>query len=884
MQAVTLRNIFGPCLTGLCLALLLASGARAQAPDAQLRAEIRSLTSTLRVLQITAHPGDEDGALLMSEARGEGARVTLLTLTRGERIDNRHGILAPGEQGLQRTMEQLASDRRYGVEQRFARMVDFGFARTADEVFDRWGGHNTALGDMVRVIRETRPQIIIAPFDLASPDGDGQHAATAILVREAFRAAADPKRFPEQLTEGVEPWQAKRVFALARLGGYSVVFNAGRVGAMESESWQQQAERALAAQHSQEGMWHGPREALRHYRLIDASPDAAMGDGVQDFAEGLHSGLGTLADAMGAGVGAEDTLRMRSRLAAMGAAAAAAMESVGDGRNCIAQLAEYLRNLRDVEDRMALRRPPLWLRAELAAKRRQAEDALLHAAGVRVEARLVDDAKGGTAYVLVPGHGYEIQVQVAWSDGVIAHVAGMELKPEGGRWTPRREWNAGETSALFRGKVPADAPFTRPQFLLESDADGAYVILDERNATRALPPPSLQAVVELEIGGEVVRASAPVQATDANAADKMPVPTQSAPQSAPHSATQHTLVIAPPMSVIVEPRMQWNRRTQLSYGEIEVRVRSNLPHLQNALLSVHPPSGWRAEPEHEVLDIETRGEEHSYRFYLIQERGGEGTFPVRAVVRWGGVVFDQGYRQVRGADDQMAFDYRPSNGSLVSAQVDVPEDLEIGYLGVDGDPIPAALRELGVKVSSLDREDLMRSRLEKYWAIVLGPSVVDERTELAEARSRLLHYAEAGGVVVILAQSDAANFASNAPVPYSLELGTARVTNEASAVEMADEHDDAFMDPNEIGSEGFRGWSEERGRCFAQRWDPHYEALLSMRDIGQPVQEGALLRARYGRGSVVYTGLSFDRQLSAGVPGAMRLLVNLLSAGAELHR
>jgi hypothetical protein len=160
---------------------------------------------------------------------------------------------------------------------------------------------------------------------------------------------------------------------------------------------------------------------------------------------------------------------------------------------------------------------------------------------------------------------------------------------------------------------------------------------------------------------------------------------------------------------------------------------------------------------------------------------------------------------------------------------------------------------------------------------------VDVRDDLGEARSRLLHYAEAGGAVVILAQSDAARFARNAPVPYPVEVGTARVSNEASAVEILDPHDDLMQDPNEIRADDFVGWSEERGRNFAQRWDAHFQTLLRMRDPGEPVQEGALIRARYGRGSVVYTGLSFSRQLPAGAPGALRLLLNLLSSGAELH-
>jgi LmbE family N-acetylglucosaminyl deacetylase len=288
----------------LGLALLLAVGALAQNPaGAGLQEKLRGLGTTLRVLQITAHPGDEDGALLLYFSHSLGAEVTLLTLTRGERGDSRLGIVEPTEQGLLRTTEQLASDSQYGAEQRFTRVVDFGFARTANEVFDRWLGHNVALADMVRVIRETRPEIIVTPFDVSTPDGDGQHEATAILVGEAFRAAADSKKFPEQLKDGVEPWQAKRLFALARSGAYSVAFDAGTGNAGASaaggESLQAQAQRALDEQRSQIGIWHAPRDAMRHYRLIDSAPGFAMPVGAKDFAEGLDSRLESLSSVEG---------------------------------------------------------------------------------------------------------------------------------------------------------------------------------------------------------------------------------------------------------------------------------------------------------------------------------------------------------------------------------------------------------------------------------------------------------------------------------------------------------------------------------------------------------------------------------------------------------
>jgi LmbE family N-acetylglucosaminyl deacetylase len=848
---VTLQKIFG-----LAMALLLAVPlALAQG---QTKAELRSLGSALRVMQITAHPGDEDGALLLYCSHELGAQVTLLTLTRGERGDSSIGIQEPTEQGLLRTMEQLASDEHYGAEQRFTRVVDFGFARKSDEVFDRWLGHNTALGDMVRVIRETRPEIIFTPFDVNSPDGDGQHTAAAILVREAFRAAADEKQFPEQLKAGVQPWQAKRLFALARSGSYAVAFDAASTAKGESESWQAMAQKALDEQRSQKGLWHAPREGMRHYRLIDSAPGFGLSEGAKEFTTGLDVQLESLAD--GSGLEGDALAQVQLRLRAMGDAATAA-ESAPDRASRVTLLAAYLRDLRGVEDRLVGASESAALRGDMESRRRRAEELLLELEGVKVTATLAEPAADEMNYVLVPGANYSVDVQV--TAGPEIRVAGMELRADGGRWTPKRDWTAGAAHAVFHGRVPVDAPFTRPHFLLESEEDGAYRILDERNATRALPPGALHVVVEFEAEGELARMSVPVMGRE--------------------GSEMHEAAVAPPISVIVEPRTQWNRRTHLSYGEVQVRVRSNVHDLQNALLAVHPASGWRTEPDREMLEIARRGEEHGYRFYLVQERGEEGSYPVRGVVRWGSSVFDQGYSIVRGAGGRVAFDYRSSDGTLVSAEVEAPENLLVGYVGVPGDVIPAALRGLNVQVTELDSAELQSGRLERFWAIVVGPGALDVRDDLGAARSRLLRYEEAGGAMVILAQSDAARFESNAPTPYPVEIGTARVSNEASAVEILDPHHFLMQDPNAITGEDFHGWSEERGRNYAQRWDGHFEALLRMRDPGEPAQEGALIRARNGRGSVVYTGLSFSQQVSAGAPGALRLLVNLLSSGEELH-
>ena len=175
------------------------------------------LHTTARLLQIDAHPDDEDGGMLTLESRGKGITTTLLTLNRGEGGQNRVGSNLFDVLGVLRTLEVLAADRYYGVEQRFTRVADFGFSKTPEETFQKWGGHDIALGDIVRVIRTFRPDVLIARFSGTERDGHGHHQASAILTKEAFRAAADPKRFPEQISDGLLPWQAKKALHRKRL-------------------------------------------------------------------------------------------------------------------------------------------------------------------------------------------------------------------------------------------------------------------------------------------------------------------------------------------------------------------------------------------------------------------------------------------------------------------------------------------------------------------------------------------------------------------------------------------------------------------------------------------------------------------------------------------
>src|SRR5437667_10151536 len=290
----------------LCLGLVLSSVAWAQAPAQPfrpvdpllqdtgaggLKLMLRRLQTTARLMQVTAHPDDEDGGMLTLESRGKGASVLLLTLTRGEGGQNKLGSNLFDVLGVLRTLELLASDRYYGVEQRLTRVADFGYSKNPEETFQKWKGHDIALGDMVRVIRTFRPDVLVARFSGTDRDGHGHHQASAMLTKEAFRAAADPKRFPEQIAEGLQPWQAKKLYVRNVCGfgastcpaeNFTVKLNTGEVSPALGMSYVQFAMQGLKHQLSQgAGGWSvEPGDRFTYYKLVDSVlPPATDKDG-----------------------------------------------------------------------------------------------------------------------------------------------------------------------------------------------------------------------------------------------------------------------------------------------------------------------------------------------------------------------------------------------------------------------------------------------------------------------------------------------------------------------------------------------------------------------------------------------------------------------------
>src|ERR1700716_1319997 len=279
---------------------------------AGLKLMLRRLQTTARLMQVTAHPADEDGGMLTLESRGKGVSTVLMSLTRGEGGQNKLGSNLFDVLGVLRTLELLASDRYYGVEQRFSRVAEFGYSKTPEETFQKWQGHDVALGDIVRVIRTFRPDFLVARFSGTDRDGHGHHQASAILTKEAFRAAGDPKRFPEQIAEGLQPWQPEKVYignvcgfgaSTCDAANYTVKLNTGKEDPLLGESYVQFAIEGLLHQRSQAlgGVSIPKGDRFAYYRLVDSvveSPKDSEGH-EQDFFDGIGTTLPRLASRLG---------------------------------------------------------------------------------------------------------------------------------------------------------------------------------------------------------------------------------------------------------------------------------------------------------------------------------------------------------------------------------------------------------------------------------------------------------------------------------------------------------------------------------------------------------------------------------------------------------
>jgi LmbE family N-acetylglucosaminyl deacetylase len=866
---------------------------------AGLRLELSRLKTTARFMQVVAHPDDEDGGLLTLEARGHGASVLLMTLNRGEGGQNKIGSNLSDVLGIVRTEELLASDQLYGIEDRFSGVADFGFSKTAEETFQKWGGHDIALADMVRVIRAFRPDVLTTRFSGTPRDGHGNHQAAGILTKEAFRAAADPRRFPEQIAEGLEPWQAKKLYIGNVCGfgamtcpdeNWTIKVNTGEYSPELGMSYAQFAMEGLRHQLSQgAGNWSlEPGDRFTFYKLVDSviSPTLDKNGHEKSFFDGIDTSLAALAN----GVLEKQESQVRVFLTEVSREVTEAADAAkGNDMSAVAPLlVRIVAGLDRTSDyARAIVMPDATKRElmmRLAEKREQAETALNMALGASLRANVFSGNSGlkqlpkESDALTAVSPGQEFTVAVTFHNGSNQALAVDQINldvPAGwstisGEAKAQTVKSGEDLHADFRLRVPKDAAYTRPYWHRDNpETESINHIDNERYVTLPFPPPPLRAQVKYTVAsGASVRASSNVAAIVATPF----LDDSGKPRSQP-------LSIVPAFSVELEPGTLVIPTHNGADSTVKVGVISNLTHDANGTLHLQLPDGWRSEPTQLAVNFTHRGEKQDYQFHIFPSQLREGRATIYAVLDSDGQKFSEGYTLIAREDLGSFYYYQPARQRVSIVDVRVPNDLKVGYFMGAGDDIPTVLQQIGMNITLIPTENLVKEDLNEFGTIVLGIRAYDTQKDVVANNQKLLDYVHAGGTLVVQYNTGPQDFNSEKLTPYPAELSRARVSVEEAPVTILAPNDSIFHDPNTITESDFDGWVQERGLYFMSSWDNHFTSLLSCHDPGEDPQKGGLLRAQYGKGTYIYTGYAFFRQLPAGVPGAVRLFVNILNAG-----
>lgn len=824
---------------------------------------LRGLGSVKRVLVIGAHPDDEDTALLTWLVRGLGADAAYLALNRGEGGQNLIGPELGAGLGLVRTGELMAARELDGADQFFTRAYDFGYSKSAEETFTFWP-RDSLLADVVAVVRRFRPQIIVSIFSGTPRDGHGQHQVAGILAREAYDAAGDPQRFPGQLAEGLRPWAPLKLYRSARIDRTSATLEV-ETGALDPLYGRSYHQIAMASRSRHRSQDMGRIEALgpqrTAVRLLDTRWDAEEGPEESSLFDGVDTTLmgtlqamrpGDLRDELAGTLGAY-TERLERASVALGAQTAGVVASLNEALGLLRRAVELAEGVGAEAEQ---------LRIALRDEERQLGSALMAAAGVVVEAFTDDD-------LVVPGQALEIDVQI-WNggDGSVA-VRRMALDtPAGSQDGPPLTVPAASLARhRFRVTVPAGVRPSRPYFLRLPQTGGVYswpAASQERGTPLGEPVARLQ--IEIDVAGQTVTREVEAVYRFADQA---------------RGEVRRPLFVVPAVGVRIEPATTVWPLDRDGVTSFTVRVRGEDPHGVGGRVRLEVPDGWSVVPGEARFALDAPGSAATVEFDLRIPQGVEsGPYFLSAVAETDdGRSYQEGYSVIDYPHIRRSLLYSEATARVEAFQLSVREDLRVGYVPGAGDAVADAIAAMGVEVEVLDDRAVAAGDLSAYDVIVLGIRTYETNPTLLANNGRFLDWARAGGTLISQYQQYAYFRGDYAPYPLQARRPHDRVSDELAPVSILAMDHPALDRPNRIGPHDFEGWVQERGLYFPYEWDARYEPLLESADPGEEPKRGGLLVAPLGDGVYVYTGLSLFRQLPAAVPGAYRLLANLLSLG-----
>lgn len=808
------------------------------------------LRTTASVMHVTAHPDDEHGGVLAKLSRGDGARVALLTLNRGESGDNAIGPQLFDALGLIRTEELHQANRYYGVdEQYFTSFVDYGYSKTLEESLRQWG-RDTVLRDVVRIVRMSRPTIILSRFQGNERDGHGNHSTAGVMAVEAFRAAADPARYPEQIAEGLRPWQAAKVY----IGGvrenedWTVRINGGEFDPVLGDSYDNVARYGLSFQRSQNSGRYAPAVGANYgyYRLVATGAAGSKVPAAWREANLFDGVPATMEAAIGAPGRAID----------QAVAKAMAAFSVTDPSASAPALADGLRLTRvaigttkDPETRFLLN-----------LKEQQFQDALNAALGVSLR------AVTNPPLMAAPVPGQVFYADVRFDARGRAPIAAPAISVIG-----EQGWQAQVSSPNTYRVTVADtvALSTKPYFSRKGLQESHYTLSDPAQFGRPVTPAPLTAVARYDFTGVPVEIRETVKRREA----KLPYGEVTREvRSVPRIAVSVT-----PSHAIVPASATGGRLT------VEVSLLHNADGPTQGAVALRLPAGWKNEPASLSFAFTRAGERAAYRFTVTTTGSGTleavatETAPSAKATGAKAREYREGYELIDHRDLEVRYLYRPATAEVRSVNVTMVPEMKVGYVMGIGDQVPLGLQQLGAQVTLLGERELASADLSAYDAIMTGTRAYAVREDLKTYNNRLLDYVRAGGNMIVLYNTQELVPNTFAPFPGELPRNAEEVSEEDSPVTILAPTQQSFNWPNKITVADFDGWVEQRGSKFFTQWDAAYTPMIATFDKGQAPQSGGWLTAKVGKGNWTYFAYALHRQLPYGVAGAYRITANLLA-------
>ena len=845
---------------------------------AGILAALERLPVFVRVLHTTAHPDDESAATLTWLARRAHARTALLSLTRGDGGQNVLGDEKYEAMGLLRTGELLEACKIYGVETYFTTVFEFGFSKSAEETLSKWGREET-LEEVVRFIRMWKPAIIISKWQGNSKDGHGHHQTAGILTHEAFRAAGDANKFPEQLKQGLRPWQAKKLYRNNLRGDseqgepdWTVRLNVGESDPILGRSFREIGTEGYSKHRSQGNgaNYSPPGQFFDYYKLVDSTVGTKSRE--EGFFDSIDTSLGAIA--LLARSDAASVPFLQKDLAAAQSAAEEALgafqprhpeASASASVKGLAIIAELIRKV----ESSALPQPVKEIVEDaLGEKRSHFQEAVNATLGIYLTARTEDPTA-------VPGEKIPVTVTLFNRGSEAVDLKRVTL------WTPE-EWVSSLPASALYGEIrpgaqlswkhtveiPAGARVTEPFWYRQRKGDARYKTRATKNVFAAFDEPEIDTQATYRYHDTEVSIKSPARA---QAGDPI------------RGVDFRDFQVVPALSVTLNPELVV---APISGGdqtrEFQVSILCNERTGANGSLQIQAPAGWTVQPPRVQFALLRKGESYAARFVLhIPPGTREGIYPLEAAASTGTKEFRRGYRIVSYPENWTRHLYSPSVAEVKTFDLKVAPNLTVAYVPGAGDEVAEYLQQLGLKIQLLTGADLASGDLRRFSAIVTGVRAYNVNEALKANNRRLLEYVEQGGILIV--QYNTPIGGRNAPFPYGPYPMTMsdsdRITVEDSPVKLLDPQNPVFLRPNRITGADFEGWIQERGLYFMRQWDSRYTPLLSGNDPGEEPKNGGMLFARYGKGFYIYTAYAWFRQLPAGVPGAFRIFANMLSLG-----